>query len=52
MTPSQLWNRCKAFVESVMPEEGRSIKDDVCAKIYQEMKFLCDGSENKPEGKS
>jgi len=42
MTPSQLWNRVKAFVEATIPDAGRSVKDEVATKVYQEMKFLID----------
>lgn len=48
MTPSQLWNRVKAFVEQTIPDHGRVVKDDVAAKIYREMKFLATDTQAKP----
>lgn len=40
MTPMQLWNLTKAFVEKTIPEQPRTVRDEVAARIYQEMKFL------------
>lgn len=51
LAPSQLWNRVKAFVEQTIPDAGRSVKDEVAAKVYQEMKFLIDDRSQSSENR-
>lgn len=51
MTPTQLWNLTKAFVEKTIPEQPRTVRDEVAAKIYQEMKFLTTAETGEEHGK-